>query len=1061
MSEARRQVGPVEVVRELIRAPGAILYEARDRGGVRRLLQVAPVRIEPDDASVVRAAAAAATAELAADVPVYEHGLVDQPEDEMVVFWSLPWTEVAAVPAATASTPRGAIKIGRRLAEWLAARHRRQRTHVLLSQAVVRLDRHGLVKVVGVPVGIAARWLAPTVAPVPWAPEELESGQPTLRGDLWRLGGVIRDLVGPTGPIGPIGPDPIQRLVERLQADDPDMRPPSAEDVVRLLVDVTREIDVPRRPESKPHRAADDSRTPADPEYGPPRSDPEAFREPTHPDALVSAEEPTPADPDPTDEGGEDGASILGASRDDAPLTDPRFEAFEEATPVLSRPLEGFDDRGVAVVASGIPAGDGISGDLAASGLVDEPTSVHATAPAADAVADSDAPRTSLPPLPGGWPGAPEARDASTPVPDVADAAAKSGAGPQVDDARATDRSSKSAAAGDAGLRRVSVPLAPASQAGTLAGPPPPTRTDDGGARGPSGDRASAAADARKNGPRSIQPADASPTLSGRSMLAVALASAPVDAVDDGVEDLPELSPAEVEALEPDATDADDPARPSDAQRGGLIRPGPINDRSVIPKAQGGEAELPAEVEDPPRPVSVLSERPLNRASVARGGPMAAFPVPLAAAPDPAEGGPRGSPSPGAEESPIPQVRPAWAVALSRLQSMEGWPRVAGLGGLAIGVITLLGLFAARAPTSDSAIRLEGPTRPIATLTTQLTSDPPGADVVAEDDGRLLGRTPIAFMVPPGDGYAVLIDASGRVPMRLVLPVGGQVRVVLPPAPTEACDVEVTGDADVVLTDHRGTQTVPGTVAVLGAAVYRREVPGAGAGARLIRCPPPGDRSPVQVELAASKKRQLRIFAPLGVAVRFEGEPLNRLPTTVTTERAFAELRVDDPNGRRLIRWVGLRDDTDVRLPAPSSADRSKAPVVAAADTPSPAATAATGVRAAAAKATEPKGSSNGQADRTKSTTRIRRAVRPAVLAYRRGRRAMVNGKPEDAEKHFQACLSAERALPACHRELGQVYRRLDQQTRAQTHFETYLKLRPKAPDVAKIRRLVGVSTGP
>ena len=312
-------------------------------------------------------------------------------------------------------------------------------------------------------------------------------------------------------------------------------------------------------------------------------------------------------------------------------------------------------------------------------------------------------------------------------------------------------------------------------------------------------------------------------------------------------------------------------------------------------------------------------------------------------------------------------------------------------------------------------------------LAVSLTSEPVGAEVIAESDGRLLGRTPMTVMVPTGSQMVVLLDAPDRTPMRIVLPEHGDLHATLPRSSGTGCTVQVETDPGVTLQEHRGTQSVPGLVSVAQAAIFRREGAGRRVGARLVRCPHDPSEA-VAVQLSAGRRRRVRLNGPAGLVMTLNGVPLTT-PADTHVERAFAELRLEYPDGRRQVRWVGLGADTVVNVPA-------LAPLRAAAS-------------ANVDGAPKPK----------RRSTEIRRARRAAIKHYRRARKALAAGRNSSARKSFRRCIKADGAYAECHRGLGLAYRRLKQLDRAQEHYRRYLELRPNAKDADKIRRLLGDSS--
>ena len=380
-----------------------------------------------------------------------------------------------------------------------------------------------------------------------------------------------------------------------------------------------------------------------------------------------------------------------------------------------------------------------------------------------------------------------------------------------------------------------------------------------------------------------------------------------------------------------------------------------------------------------------------------------------------------------------PQSRRRLAYTLRRRAGT--WPIVLAI----LAVFLVVGYFAARDPSPTTLPPATTAVEVRADHWLRLSSAPIGAEVIAEDDGRLLGKTPMAIMVPADTPpMAVLVYAVGRVPMRVALPDNGALSVVLPPVPQSSCMVPVSTSSDVVLEEHRGSQVIPGMVSVAGAAIFRRFGEGPVSGARIVACPATGTNEPVELSFSPAQSRRLRVSAPTGVTVQLEGRMLESLPAEVHTEHAFVEMRVEDPQGRRLVRWVGLGDDTDVRLPAPSTVEGRTQPVSADMQV--------TTVTNAAAGPPKKTGSSR---------SRIRRGKKSASRYLRRAKRALAAGRSKDARNAYRRCLKIDRDYAACHRGLGVAYQRLDQPERAAVHFRRYLELRPEASDAPRVRRLL------
>ena len=149
--------------------------------------------------------------------------------DDRLLYWALAWPANGARPATEAVTAALLPQLAKSLAQWMAARHARDLTHGLLSSAMVWVTEDGAAEVVGVPALFDPSRLDPSLPFPPRAPEE-KLGEATVSGDLWRLGGVIRSLAE-----GRTVSREVRRLVAQLSADLPDLRPRSADEVVRRL----------------------------------------------------------------------------------------------------------------------------------------------------------------------------------------------------------------------------------------------------------------------------------------------------------------------------------------------------------------------------------------------------------------------------------------------------------------------------------------------------------------------------------------------------------------------------------------------------------------------------------------------------------------------------------------------------------------------------------------------------------------------------------------------------------------------------------------------------------
>ena len=1164
MTETNLQIGPFEVMRTLTAAPGAILAEGRDAEGRRRLLQLIPLADAVPAEVRTRAESAAALATAEVDVPMHGHGACDGPNGERILYWVLPWIEDSApvVEEDVSAHHRWLEKVARRLAEWLAARHRKGRTHALLSAPLTRIDEQGLVKVIGVPITLDPAWTAGRLQPPPWAPEELESRRATSAGDLWRLGEVIRTLSGRSGL-----PKALLGVVDRLCADQPRLRPRSADEVVRLLIDGRRErlrsvlssigpVPRPTHPPAppvetigpvatEPHAIAPDDST-ATPPFVP-------FDAARVAQAVAEADARSHA----AEAGGPRDADAAG-DEDTAPFEFgplPDSASASRAATAWAKPAALIDSSSVPPPANGVETNghastgfERLSGgtmvgrmptlDDPGASKLDDPGASKLDDPGASKLDDPGASKNDSAParshrarIRGAPPKGPSTepdlkpieapgrsafgadsggeddRDASpasgatAPGPGGAPPGAADGRPAAVSGARDADGTSGSKDGDEAPPLLSPVDVRPNGTPPPSADPVASDAAEGPGAPSPSSDSriepvapaeealllvagapkdadASQIAEANTaaesvNIPAAEAVDDDGGTLSGRSMFRGGPAPdgpniGPEIPAELAADDLPELSPADIETVEPSPSEPAPqvvvPAASSVGRAKGGSPSGPSLSSAVVvgpdmSRAFGGEAELPAESGE-----ETVDRRPKD--SIEFKTPVQAVPTRVTTLRSGAGDKPNSTPTgSGAALSAIPRISGTDRKAIPSMKRSSrgrakkialpdqvligtGLRRWLVIGGAALLMVIVGFVWGGGEAEPPQAVAPPPPVLVRADRMLTLMSEPPGAEVIAEADGQLLGRTPLYMMLPQGRPMAVFVDAPDRLPMRVVLPSHGELRAVLPIAPKASCSVTVVGSADVVLQAHRGTQTVPGQVSIPGAAIFRREGAGRRIGARLIECPSDAQPATAEVSLAPARRREIGVLTPPDASVRIGGRNFEPGTGPVFTERAFEEVRVEDAEGRRFVRWVGLADRTEVRLPAPVDAVEVSVPAIPAVVV-SP-----TRDVSATAQATV----DSAEASTSESRTRVRRPRRSAVRAYRRARRALASGRNKAARTGFRRCLKYDSDYAECHRGLATAYRRLKQGDRAETHYRRYLELRPNASDADRIRRILDES---
>lgn len=325
----------------------------------------------------------------------------------------------------------------------------------------------------------------------------------------------------------------------------------------------------------------------------------------------------------------------------------------------------------------------------------------------------------------------------------------------------------------------------------------------------------------------------------------------------------------------------------------------------------------------------------------------------------------------------------------------------------------------------------------VLTATNEVTIDaqPAGTTVVSEADGRVLGQTPLRFVVPPAADASVLLVRAGHDPQRLVLPDRGGIVAILTPIAGRGCEVPLEVPPGVRL-EGVGVAIGSGpSYSIPGAAVVRA-VGGEVVGARIVRCPEAPRDAAVRLRFdAPSPGIDVRITHPAGATASIEGTEVGVVPASRVVTAAFARVRVAGPSGDVVERWVPSRSDVEVQVPA------------AAAPPAQPTAADTTEV---AVPALEPSGPAQ-LADREP-----RRERKPDALALlREGTEQLQAGHDARARERLEACLKADPNIAACHRGLAELHRRAEARGPARAHYQRYLELAPEAPDAALVRSLL------
>jgi hypothetical protein len=196
-----------------------------------------------------------------------------------------------------------------------------------------------------------------------------------------------------------------------------------------------------------------------------------------------------------------------------------------------------------------------------------------------------------------------------------------------------------------------------------------------------------------------------------------------------------------------------------------------------------------------------------------------------------------------------------------------------------------------------------------------LAISPPGALVVGEDDGRILGPEPLELLVPSGAETAVLLHAKGYEPLRLLLPDRGRISAQLTPIPAnQRCEVTVDVPAGMLL-EGVGFQIDPTSSKI--------PLPGAGIvrgtnehGAWILRCPSLGGAERRRISPMASVSARLSVSDPVGAKVSIEGQEAGVAPLQKIMTPGFVKVRIETKDDAEE-RWVPAFTDIALRMTKP------------------------------------------------------------------------------------------------------------------------------------------------
>lgn len=1015
------RVGPYEVVREVLRAPGAMLAEARDASGQPRLLQLTRFRgAQTDDDREKRQkhekVLAQRTMELIgdADVIVHAHGGADAEDGERVLFWALPWSDAPFLVDRVKSEPLSSnelIEIGVALAQRMAARHSSGRVDPLLSEHLLRAGEPGKPEVVGVPIAVDSEWMSPNMISARLAPEETSTQDRRPSGDVWRLGKLLSALAEHTRSLSAEA----REAFAQLSDDDTQKRTPSAPVAVELLMKLNAIV-----PPAAASRSRPDSTSSAERSVETAIVSAKRVVDPIETTETLRDADP-PANSDHPNNGHANSdhgyAGNNGHANDNnvfAGLLPNPLESSSWEIPTLTpardmaraedtvKEMELVTAQARAMVADHTPAPISESEAITSQSEPQTPSPIHLPSILVDRTDTAETgPRLLAP---------------SMPI--VAHAIPTDGAvrALHVDSFSARDT-------------LVDAPLAVKMPEPMMVEVLPPRI---------------AIAPTEKVEPETPIPSAVpvllpfEPTNNERAReiapMKPVVVTVPAEKKSNGNGNHPVASA--IASLDPLAASWAQPVLPAGE-----------SPWSEVVQARGthhrDRSDFPGFPDDVPVPARITLEKratAFDMEDVSRS--RAALPIPEIET------------RPAYSEVPTSEIEVELAAALKGIDKKK----------VVFGVLVALVIFGLFALLSRAGSKTE--TRDAAMITAAnevtLDSDPPGATVVAEADGQILGKTPIRFLIAPGSDVAVYLVAPSREPLRLALPSRGGLTAKLSPIDASDCVVSVTapGAAELEGIDvDIGSNTerhVP------GAAVVRAKAEQSVRGARLVLCPGLGGEKEQELRLErVSRPVAVRVTQPEGAAAYLNGDPIGPVPGIGRTATAFSRVRIDDQNGVSDERWVSTLSNIEVRMPPPRAkpmphvfapdGERENAEAVKPAEPiiPEPSVAAET----AAIDDELPKTIQTPPAAKQK-LTKAQRVIRARRL-LKAGTKLLFAGKIERAKESLLECVDLDPASAECHRNLGMLFRKARSTHKAREHFTRYLELSPTAADSDQIRKMI------
>jgi hypothetical protein len=329
-----------------------------------------------------------------------------------------------------------------------------------------------------------------------------------------------------------------------------------------------------------------------------------------------------------------------------------------------------------------------------------------------------------------------------------------------------------------------------------------------------------------------------------------------------------------------------------------------------------------------------------------------------------------------------------------------------------------------------------------------LDSDPPGASIISEGDGALLGQAPLKFLVAPGAQPFVFVFLPGHEPLRLSLPERGGITAKLTRMDDTPCAITLStserAEIEGVTSDIGSgvERTIP------GAAIVRAKAGGRLKGARLVACPQLGGSKEQVLHFdRRTGSRTVKVTQPHGAAAYINGDPIGAVPASGDTEAAFSRIQVGDPQGNTEERFVATLSPIEVRMPAPK---QRPVPVVLAPDSGEEERLKIdlTGDDPGPAKEESAPYDPNAKLSKAERVIRARHLLKTGI-------KALSQGRAQKARETLSECVDLDPQAAECHKNLGMLYRRSRLAHKAREHFTKYLELAPTAADADKIKKMM------